>query len=481
MCGISGLVHYCICNPSHSTPTHQNALHQNALCQKDHDSAAAILKQSIKNLQHRGYDGSGMAVVQENGRMVSTKGCGKIDDVIPESFISSIRRVRMGIAHTRYKTSGYNTTSHTQPIENDDVECFLVHNGHVHNKNNLKELSQVAFDSEMILKMFSPLKDAEDKTDCIFNQIMPSIYENIYGSFACIVLIKSVGMLCFRDPNGIRPLVFGERVLNDQGCRRILVASETTVLDSLGYRFIRNIRPGECVLFPQSSLEVKTAQITSKELRPCLFEYIYLSHPDSVLDGLSVKQARQTMGQLLAKTIGDSVVCEIDCVVPVPTTSCRATQALAQELGLPYCEALVVKKKGRTFIVSGQQNRMDAVKRKFDINIEQIRGKTILIVDDSIVRGTTISRIVQLVQPFVKRIYVASIAPPIRYINQYGIDIPTQTELLAFQKTIPEIAQKIGVPQVFYNDLETICYKLTDLCPEIQGFECSLFDNKHPK
>lgn len=410
-------------------------------------------------------------------------------------------RFEQGLAHTRYKTIGDCKSDNAQPLLTEDRSLCLAHNGQV-------EAPGYSPDSQCILELFqdryfptSPTLNTE--TDVIPNIIWDSIrylYEELRGSYSCVMLIQDHGMLAFRDPLGIRPLVLGITEQND-----ILIASESISHKALSlntdfpeWETLRDIDPGEAIF-----INCHTGKLVSEHLlpisslvqrlRPCLFEYIYLANAESVSDGLSVAEARRSMGQLLAERIAHEypqVCSEIDVVIPIPETSCLAAQALAEHLKLKYIPHFLRlnpnRSQPRSFILPTQSERVRAVSDKFLLPAPtdfHLGGCNILLVDDSIVRGTTLSYLIKTVReryldPGPSHIYVASIAPPVRRKNQYGIDIPNSDLLVARGRSEREIAQLLGADGIIYQSLESLTCHLASISPRAQQFEQSMFEHE---
>lgn len=417
--------------------------------------ASPIIKKSLKYLQHRGYDGSGVAVLNNN-EIQCKRNNGKIDNSITQIDGDDMKG-SIGVGQVRYKTFG--SLDHKQPIVSKDRNMVLVHNGQV-------EADGYELDSQLILDC---LTDKSVLTLGITDRIL-KIFKTVKGSYSCILLLPDFGLIAFRSPMGIRPLLYGK---DDSG--DILIASEDVSLKMMGFtEGIQNVQPGEIKMFKLDGDEY-TFYIKS-ELRPCIFEYIYLASPESTLDDISVTEARRLFGRLLADSIRQSGV-KIDMVIPIPNSSCLAAESLANKLGLEYCNVIKIKDKAsRTFILPTQEKRRKAVEEKFLIDTESVRGKNILLVDDSVVRGTTLKYVVkEMRKGGANKVYVASTSPPVRHKNIYGIDIPCDKNLIANGRDIPEIASLLGCEQIFYQDLELMKKELRKMNPLIDGFECSLF------
>ena len=423
-------------------------------------------------LQHRGYDGFGFAYTCGNVTTLQTRqGTVAIDNV-------PIEPVSVAIGHTRYRTSGH--LEATQPIWHKDI--YFVHNGQVTSESVSRSQQS---DSELMGRFIAK----HDNLLNNFNDIVTlcqKIAEAFHGSYSCVLYTKGQ-LIAFRDPHGIRPLVIGKNSERTEWS----FASETVALEAMNHVFHSEVGPGEVVVVrrcPQRTICVERARyITASTLRPCLFEYIYLAHKHSVLNGIKVLEARQAFGRTLAKDVElqqyvgrrDDVV-----VVPVPKTSCPAARALAQELDVPYWKLMHRKKSsGRSFILCSDQKRQETVGRKFtyvDASIYDTENKILLLVDDSIVRGTTMKHVVKTIRQRYKpkKICVISIAPPLLYPNIYGIDIPTKVELIAVTSS-NDIAKALGADQVVYQKLDCMLECLQNLNPSIKEYETSVFDGKY--
>ena len=306
---------------------------------------------------------------------------------------------------------------------------------------------------------------------------MRAVHKRIKGSYAVVALIAGYGLLAFRDPFGIRPLVFGES--ETAAGREVMVASESVAIEGTGHRVLRDVAPGEAV-FVDLDGRIHTQQCADEpSLHPCLFEYVYLARPDSVLDGVSVYQARLNMGETLAqRVISTMPPNEIDVVIPIPESSRPSAMQLAQKIGKPYREGFVKNRYvGRTFIMPGQGMRKKSVRQKLNAIATEFKGRNVLLVDDSIVRGTTSKEIVQMAREAgARKVYLASAAPPVRYPNVYGIDMPTKDELIAHNRSIEEIRAFIGADALIYQDVAAMKRVVAKLNPKLAGFEASCFD-----
>lgn len=440
-------------------------------------------------LQHRGQDAAGM--VTFDGRQLHIK---KGDGLVSEVFKAE-DMIRMqgnvGMAHVRYPTAGTYDSAEAQPFYvNAPFGIALIHNGNLTNTNELRKevvtqnrrhLNTLS-DSEVLLNVMAYeiglLKVNELKPEHVF-KAMSKVFKRIKGGYAVIALIADQGLVAFRDPNGIRPLIMGSRkndLLTDT-----VFASESVALDILGYEAERDIRPGEVVFIDRHG-QFHSKICASKTVhKPCIFEYVYFARPDSMIDDISVYKARLRMGEKLAKKIKAAKI-KIDVVIPVPSTSRHSAVPLAYELGVKYREGLVKNRYvGRTFIMPGQTNRQTSIRRKLNPIRLEIEGKNVLLVDDSIVRGNTSKKIVEMVREVgAKKVYFASCAAPLRHPCVYGIDMPSRSELVANLLTVEETAKAIGADGLFYQELKDLSDAVREGNPNIKRFCMACFDGKYP-
>ncbi|MFM8511209.1 MAG: amidophosphoribosyltransferase, partial [Betaproteobacteria bacterium] len=322
-------------------------------------------------------------------------------------------------------------------------------------------------------------RDVQLTPDRVFEAVR-GVHRRIKGSYAVVALIAGHGLLAFRDPHGIRPLVYGV-AQSDQGTD-VMVASESVALDGSGFKLVRDVAPGEA-LFIELKGQVHAQSCAERTvLNPCVFEYVYLARPDSVIDGVSVYQARVNMGQSLAqRVISMMPPSDIDVVIPIPESSRPSAMQLAVELGRPYREGFVKNRYvGRTFIMPGQSMRKKSVRQKLNAITSEFKGRNVLLVDDSIVRGTTSKEIVQMAREAgARKVFMASAAPPVRFPNVYGIDMPTREELIAHNRSVEEIRVFIGADALIYQDVDAMKRVVGQLNPRIQGFEASCFDGHY--
>ena len=441
-------------------------------------------------LQHRGQDAAGI-VTCHDGRFFLRKDNGLVRDVFRTRHM---RRLvgNMGIGHVRYPTAGSASAAEAQPFYvNSPYGIALAHNG---NLTNTAELSKSIFksdlrhintnsDSEVLLNVFAHelqrLGQLVPSEEDIFYAVR-QLHRRCLGGYAVIAMITGIGIVGMRDPFGIRPLCYGKRE-SAQGAE-YMVASESVALDSAGYTMVRDLAPGECIYITEAG-EVFTRQCAEAPvLSPCLFEYVYLARPDSVMDGISVYKARLKMGEYLADQIlRDWPDHDIDVVIPIPDTSRTSAVELANKLGVKLREGYIKNRYiGRTFIMPGQTQRQKSVRQKLNPIELEFRGKNVLLVDDSIVRGTTSTLIIEMAREMgAKKVYFASAAPAVRFPNVYGIDMPSVDELVAHGRTDAEVGDMIGADRMIYQDLEDLIRSTQGGGSDIASFDCSVFDGNY--
>ena len=448
------------------------------------------LYDALTVLQHRGQDAAGM-VTCDGDRLNLRKNNGLVRDVFRQHDMNQLKG-NMGIAHVRYPTAGTSSSAEAQPMYvNSPFGICIVHNG---NLTNADELNEDLFrsdrrhintnsDSEVLLNVFAhelqAVSSLRTSPDEIFEAVA-RVHQRAVGAYAAVALITGYGILGFRDPFGIRPLIYGRRETADGA--EYMIASESVVLDVLGFEVIADVRPGEAV-YIESSGRVHVKQCAGTTLySPCIFEHVYLARPDSVIDGVSVYKARLKMGDKLAdKILATYPDHDIDVVIPIPDTSTTSALPLAHRLGVKYREGLIKNRYiGRTFIMPGQSQRMKSVRRKLNTIDLEFRGKNVLLVDDSIVRGTTSRQIVQMARDAgARKVYLASAAPAVRYPNVYGIDMPAASEFVADGHSVEEIADYIGADWLVYQDLDDLVECASGINPDIERFDCSIFDGDY--
>ncbi len=442
-------------------------------------------------LQHRGQDAAGIVTVDDENRFRLRKANGLVSDVFQQVHMLRLQG-NAGIGHVRYPTAGSSSVSEAQPFYvNSPYGLTLVHNGNLTNSIELKEkLFKLArrhvntnSDSEALLNILAHHLDqtAQEKLSAqdIFEAIR-AVNKDIRGAYACVAMIIGHGLVAFRDPNGIRPLVLGKR--EENGKTEYMFASESVALDTVGFDFVRDIQPGEAVYITFDGELFSEQCADNARLCPCIFEYVYFARPDSTIDGVSVYAARVHMGERLGQKIArEWQDADIDVVIPVPETSNDIALRIAHVLNKPYRQGFVKNRYvGRTFIMPGQKQRVSAVRRKLNTISAEFKGKNVLLVDDSIVRGTTSEQIVEMARAAgAKKIYFASAAPEIRYPNVYGIDMPTKHELIAYNRNVDEIAQLIGVDKLIFQDLNALMISVQQENPSIREFDASVFTGKY--
>ncbi len=449
-----------------------------------------LIYDGLTMLQHRGQDAAGM-VTWEDGRLHLRKNNGMVRDVFHTRHMLQLRG-NVGIGHVRYPTAGCSSAAEAQPFYvNSPYGICLAHNGNLTNSETLKrdlfieDLRHLntESDSEVLLNVFAhelqQMRKLRLEVDDIFNAVS-GLHRRCRGGYAAIAMINGSGILAFRDPHGIRPVVFGERQ-TEQGTE-YMIASESVALDVLGFQLIRDLEPGEAVFISMDG-ELHTRQCADNpRYAPCIFEHVYLARPDSIIDGISVYKARLRMGEKLARRIlRERPNHDIDVVIPIPDTSRTAALPLAYELGVKYREGFVKNRYiPRTFIMPGQAVRKKSVRQKLNAIELEFKDKNVLLVDDSIVRGTTSREIVQMAREAgAKNVYVASAAPPVRYPNVYGIDMPAADEFIAHGRSVDEICVEIGADWLVYQDMDDLIQAASKGNPKIQAFDTSCFTGEY--
>jgi amidophosphoribosyltransferase len=451
-----------------------------------------LIYDALLLLQHRGQDAAGIVTMQGT-RCFMHKARGMVRDVFRTRNMRALPGT-VGLGQVRYPTAGNAySEEEAQPFYvNAPFGIVLVHNGNLTNAAALKqELFDIdrrhintESDTEVLINVLAhelemaardlPLTPRE-----IFKGVS-AVHRRVKGSYAVVALIAGHGLLAFRDPFGIRPLCFGEGVVD--GERELMVASESVAIEGTGHRMIRDVAPGEAIFIDLDGRLHSQPCAETPTLRPCIFEYVYLARPDSVLDGISVYQARLNLGETLAQRLVSAVPpSEIDVVIPIPESSRPSAMQLAHRIGKPYREGFVKNRYvGRTFIMPGQSVRKKSVRQKLNVIASEFRGRNVLLVDDSIVRGTTSKEIVQMAREAgARRVYLASAAPPVKYPNVYGIDMPTSDELIAAGRSHEEIRAYIGADALVYQDVAAMKKAIGALNPALDGFEASCFDGQY--
>ena len=453
---------------------------------------ASSIYDSLLMLQHRGQDAAGMSVCDSTGKINSRKSMGYVRDTFHQGHMSRLLG-NYGIGHVRYPTAGGGGKEFAQPMYvNSPYGISIAHNGNLTNSKTLaRELFHAEMrhlntdsDSEVLLNIFAHelgKQKAILPSKKHFFQAVRKTHTRCQGAYAVVALITGFGLVAFRDPRGIRPLVIGEKDGNLK--KEYIVASENAAFSALGFKTLRDVEPGEAIYIDaDGNLHSEQCSKSSKST-PCIFEYVYLSRPDSTLDEISVYKARMRMGQKLAKKILRlNPNHDIDVVIPIPDSSTTAALQLAAALKLPYRQGFVKNRYvGRTFIMPNQEERKKSVRRKLNILDLEFKDKNVLLVDDSIVRGTTSKRIIEMAKEAgAKKVYFSSAAPPVKFQNLYGIDMAATNELIASGKTDEEVANAIGADWLIYQDLKDLIDSAREGNPAIENFEISIFDGKYP-
>ncbi|WP_419205956.1 amidophosphoribosyltransferase [Photobacterium leiognathi] len=464
MCGIVGIVG--------STPVNQS------------------IYDALTVLQHRGQDAAGICTLESN-RFRLRKANGLVRDVFEAKHMQRLQGT-VGIGHVRYPTAGSSSASEAQPFYvNSPYGISLAHNGNLTNAADIRETLfeqakrhvNTTSDSEILLNILAnQLEHCQSypiSPDEIFTAIA-EVHRIVKGAYAVVAMVIGHGLIAFRDPNGIRPLCIGKR--EEQGKIEYMVASESVALDAVGFDFVRDIAPGEAVYITFDGQLFTQQCADNPQLNPCVFEFVYFARPDSFIDKVSVYGARLAMGTKLGEKIkrewGDV---DIDVVIPIPETSCDSALEIARTLDKPYRQGFVKNRYvGRTFIMPGQQMRRKSVRRKLNAIRSEFKDKSVLLVDDSIVRGTTSEQIIEMAREAgAKKVYLASAAPEIRFPNVYGIDMPSANELIAHGREVDEISSIIGADGLIFQDLQDLVDAVAEGNPEIKLFETSVFNGNY--
>ncbi|MEN1943336.1 amidophosphoribosyltransferase [Luteimonas sp. MJ293] len=449
---------------------------------------APALYDGLTVLQHRGQDAAGIATAAGTGLRVH-KGSGLVSDVFDERSMQLLGG-RVGIGHCRYPTAGSEGSDEAQPFYvNSPFGIALAHNGNLINTEALRrEVFEqdrrninTQSDSEVLLNVFAHELDRERalEPESAFRAI-ESVHRRAKGGYAAVAVVLGLGLVAFRDPNGIRPLVLGRKVT--EAGTEYAVASESVALDILGFERLRDVAPGEGIVVTADGTLHHRQCVEPGELAPCIFEFVYFARPDSMIDNISVHKARMRMGVALGeKILRERPDHDIDVVIPIPDTSRDSALELAHVLDVKYREGFIKNRYiGRTFIMPGQSQRAKSVKRKLNAMPLEFRNRVVLLVDDSIVRGTTSQQIVQMARDAgARKVYLASAAPPVRYPNIYGIDMPTPEELIAHERTEAEIERMIGCDWLVYQDLTDLeAAVASPKSPEMR-FDSSCFSGEY--
>jgi len=449
------------------------------------------LYDALTVLQHRGQDAAGIATC-EGSRLHLRKENGLTRDVFSNKEMVKLKGC-MGIAHVRYPTAGCTSSEEAQPFYvNSPFGLTLAHNGNLTNTEELKiqvfvddqRHINTESDSEVLLNVFAHELQQTGRLTLSVDDVFKAVsvvHKRCRGAYAVVVMIAGFGVLGFRDPHGIRPIVFGERK-NEEGASDYMIASESVALDVLDFTLIRDIAPGEAI-FIEANGKLHTKQCAEKTNHcPCIFEYVYFARPDSIIDNISVYKARMRMGKKLAKKIEKEWPNhDIDVVIPIPDTSRTSALQIAHELGVKFREGFMKNRYiGRTFIMPGQKMRKKSVKQKLNAISLEFRGKNVLLVDDSVVRGTTSEQIIQMARDAgAKKVYFASAAPPVRYPNVYGIDMPAAHELIAHGRSEQQVCEAIGADKLIYQDLDDLIDAVGKGNPNIKQFDTSCFSHEY--
>ncbi len=452
-----------------------------------------LLYDGLQVLQHRGQDAAGIATA-ESGLFHMHKGPGLVRDVFRTRNMRSLVG-NWGIGHCRYPTAGsaYNAAEAQPFYVNSPFGLMLAHNGNLTNADQLRQdmfLQDLRHmntnsDSEVLLNVLAHELQAASQNryqvdpETIFKAVA-GVHRRVRGAYAVVAMIAGYGLLAFRDPYGIRPLVIGRN--ETPNGMEYLVSSESVAIDTLGFKILRDVEPGEAVLIDVHG-RFQSRQCAERTMHaPCMFEFVYLARPDSLMDGISVYEARVKMGELLAEKIRHTMPhLKIDAVIPIPDSSRHAAMDLALRLGVPYREGFVKNRYiGRTFIMPGQASRRKSVRQKLNAIAQEFRGKNVLLVDDSIVRGTTSREIIMMAREAgATKVFFASASPPVRFANVYGIDMPTRGELIAAFRNDEEIRREIGADALVYQDLDALKSAVRAVNPAITQFETSCFDGQY--
>lgn len=448
-----------------------------------------LIYDALLLLQHRGQDAAGI-VTQQERKFFMHKAKGMVKDVFRTRNMRALPGT-VGLGQVRYPTAGNAASEEeAQPFYvNAPFGIVMAHNGNLTNARRLRrELfdtdhrhTNTESDSEVLLNVLAhelarATSGAPLRTADVFAAVR-AVHQRIKGSYAVVALIAGYGLLAFRDPYGIRPLCLGKGADGT-----VMVASESVALEGTLHQLDSDVAPGEAVFVHLDGSIERQQCAPNSMLYPCVFEYVYLARPDSIMDGISVYQARLNMGETLAKRVVSTVPpSQIDAIIPIPESSRPSAMQLAQRLGIPYREGFVKNRYvGRTFIMPGQATRKKSVRQKLNAIGSEFQGKSVLLVDDSIVRGTTSKEIVQMARDAgAAKVYLASAAPPVRYPNVYGIDMPTCEELIAHNRTEEEVRQWIGCDALIYQDLDAMRNAIAQINPTVAGFEASCFDAQY--
>jgi amidophosphoribosyltransferase len=452
---------------------------------------AQALYDALTVMQHRGQDAAGIVTWSEEFGLAQRKNNGLVRDVFQQRHMQRLTG-NVGIGHVRYPTAGGSRSAEAQPFYvNSPYGILLAHNGNLTNHDELTDLLvshdrrhlSTSSDSEVLLNVFAhelqQRANGRPTPEQVFEAVQ-AVHRRCRGGYAVVIMIVGYGIVAFRDPNGIRPLVLGKR--KSPHGKEYMIASESVALDILQFKRTRDVRPGETIVVENSG--ELYSQDFEGEIRhtPCIFEYVYFARPDSILDDISVYKARLRMGEQLAgKIVREFPDHDIDVVIPIPDTSRTAALQVAYHLGVKYREGFIKNRYiGRTFIMPGQAERKKSVRRKLNAIDLEFRKKNVLLVDDSIVRGTTSRQIIKLAREAgARKVYFASAAPPVRYPNVYGIDMPAASELIANGRSVEEIQELIGADRLLYQDLDGLIRSVRHDNSSISEFDTSCFSGEY--
>ena len=455
------------------------------------NEVSPLIYEALTVIQHRGQDAAGIATLEE-GRLHTRKQIGLVRDVFREKHINELRG-QIGIGHVRYPTAGGTSREFSQPLYvNSPYGISISHNGNLVNaeqltkelyKDNYRHLN-TSSDSEVILNVFAHELQQASSFNPTPEQIFKAVEKThlrLQGAYSVLLMISGVGLVGIRDPKGIRPLILGKKD-NDLIGSDYMIASESPALSALEFEIEGDLKPGEAVFITLDGEIHRKVCHNKPSKNPCIFEYVYLARPDAVIDGISVMRSRLRMGQKLGKKILETYPDhDIDAVIPIPESSTSSAIEVAKTLNVNYREGFVKNRYiGRTFIMPKQELRKKSVRRKLNPIPFEFKDKNVLLVDDSIVRGTTSREIVEMARSVgAKKVYFASAAPPVRYQNVYGIDMAATAELIAHQRSDEQIADFIGADWLIYQDLDDLIESAKEGNPKISNFETSVFDGDY--
>jgi amidophosphoribosyltransferase len=441
-------------------------------------------------LQHRGQDSAGI-MTDDNGVLCLRKNNGLVNDVFTEKHMTRLRG-NIGIGHVRYPTAGTLSLNEAQPFYvNSPFGICLAHNGNLVNTTelrfHLKEIDRrhlnTESDTEALLNLFAheiQIQQKESLTPESVFKASTAVFNKCSGGYAVVAMILNEGLVAMRDPNGIRPLVIGTREAGNK--IEYMVASESVALNASGFSLMRDILPGESIYISQNGDFYSNQCVEPKTYTPCIFEFVYFARPDSIIDGMSVYKSRLRMGEFLAQRIIEKGLHhDVDVVIPIPDTSRSSALQVAHHLGVKYREGFIKNRYiGRTFIMPGQEKRKKSVRQKLNPIGLEIKDKNVLLIDDSIVRGTTSKQIIEMARNAgAKKVFFASAAPPVKFPNVYGIDMPASSELIASNKSEEELAKFIGADWLLYQTLDDLIESVRFEDSEVQDFDTSCFSGEY--